>query len=374
MITSKKIAEKVHMLYNLLFHLDDYIKNKKERRGQLRVSKNIRLILREIISSKINLNYFINKEELDSYRDLISKKNDEKFEIEKKYIKKINPLSFNQKNLKTINLFYNSSNEINILNYIILEKLLSIISFCFIQITKQKHKESIANFEKKYKNHFYLNSEDFDNDADEDQKYEEKKFIKKNLKYNIKNRNYGLNNRNLKVNIDKTNLNNINISGLIRNNFNLNNILSSPNRNMINKTSNNSLNNLRIQINKINNQMNLSLIKSKKNKILSPKNLKNHSSLPLIIDNKRICFSNEKNNINKNNNFKFLKDNTIYNKKYNYLLYLSKHNALNINSISNKYKKIKTIDNNQSNSKDFDYQNFLSNNNNNNISKINSEK
>ena len=112
MITSKEIAEKIHMFYNLLYHLDDYIKNKKERKGQLRVSKNIRLILREIISSKINLNYFMNKRELDSYKNLYLKTNDEMQEKSKKYIMKINPLSLNQKNLNTINLYFDSGNEV----------------------------------------------------------------------------------------------------------------------------------------------------------------------------------------------------------------------------------------------------------------------
>ena len=57
MLTTKQIAEKIDMFNNLLFHLDDYIKNKKERKGQLHLSKNIRLVLREIISSKENANY-----------------------------------------------------------------------------------------------------------------------------------------------------------------------------------------------------------------------------------------------------------------------------------------------------------------------------
>ena len=39
MSTSKEVAEKIHMFNNLLYHLDDYIKNKKERKGQLHLLK-----------------------------------------------------------------------------------------------------------------------------------------------------------------------------------------------------------------------------------------------------------------------------------------------------------------------------------------------
>ena len=178
MITSKGIAEKIHMFYNLLYHLDDYIKNKKERKGQLRVSKNIRLILREIISSKINLNYFINKEELDSYRDLFDNKIEAIISKEQLYIKKVNPLSFNQKNLHTVNLFYNSNNELFIINYLVLDKILSIIKFCFVNIIKQKNKEYIEKLEKKYKNDFVLYH--IDSEGDFDNKKIEEKIINKN--------------------------------------------------------------------------------------------------------------------------------------------------------------------------------------------------
>ena len=65
MSTSKEVAEKIHMFNNLLYHLDDYIKNKKERKGQLHLSKSIRLVLREIISSKKSIKYFLSKEDID---------------------------------------------------------------------------------------------------------------------------------------------------------------------------------------------------------------------------------------------------------------------------------------------------------------------
>ena len=39
MKTTKEIAEKIFMFNNLLYHLDDYIQNKKERKGQLYIPK-----------------------------------------------------------------------------------------------------------------------------------------------------------------------------------------------------------------------------------------------------------------------------------------------------------------------------------------------
>ena len=366
MITSKGIAEKIHMFYNLLYHLDDYIKNKKERKGQLRVSKNIRLILREIISSKTNLNYFINKEELDSYRDLLYKKNDEIFQREKNYIKTINPLSFNQKNLNTINLFYNSNDEAYVLNYLCLEKILSIIKFCFIHIIKQKNKEIVDNFEKKHKNDFALyhiyDEDKYSNNENEkiilsNKNQTLRKILKNNL--NIKERyvsNTTKKNNTLQLYRNKTNRNNIlKISDLLNNNYNninnisLYNVLSSPNRNPINKalnninnyTSNNSSNELKKQLNKINNQINLSLIKANSKKFLSKNNFKKNISLPLIIGKKRSGFSNER---NKSNNSKdklsYVKKENIFNNQNNFLLSFQKFSKKNKEALSN-FKFIK---------------------------------
>ena len=157
MITSKEIAEKIHMFYNLLYHLDDYIKNKKERKGQLHLSKSLRLVLREVISSKNNLKYFLNKEEIDSHlskyiSNLKIKKEDEKF----KTMKSITPLSFNQKNLNTISYFYNTKNEVYVINYLVIEKIFSIIRFCFIETMKKRKKEFIKEIENKNKTNFSL--------------------------------------------------------------------------------------------------------------------------------------------------------------------------------------------------------------------------
>ena len=148
MITSKETAEKIHLFYNLLYHLDDYIKNKKERKEQLNTSKNIRLVLREVISSKNNVKYFISKEEIDSQiGQLLATKNIIKEKKIQKDYKNLRPFSFNQKNLKTINLFYSANNEAFVLNYLILEKVFSIIRFCFYETLKKRNNEFIKNSE-----------------------------------------------------------------------------------------------------------------------------------------------------------------------------------------------------------------------------------
>ena len=359
MITSKGIAEKIHMFYNLLYHLDDYIKNKKERKGQLRVSKNIRLILREIISSKINLNYFINKEELDSYRDLFDNKIETIISKEQLYIKKVNPLSFNQKNLHTVNLFYNSNNELFIINYLVLDKILSIIKFCFVNIIKQKNKEHIEKLEKKYKNDFVLYH--IDDEGDTDNKKTEEKIINKNnddaLKMQLKT------DKKLRIDINRINQNNINkfsplnIPNILnnKNNLSLYNILSSPNNNNDSNSNNKifaeSFNDLRKNINKMNSPIYSSLIKTNTNntnRVLSKNNFKKNLSLPLIMDNKRIDFhSNEKNkniqNIKFNINIPITsrREKNIENNIYKFLLNSGNKNKGNIKtSLSNlKIKK-----------------------------------
>ena len=105
MLNTKQLGEKINMFCNLLFHIDDYIENIIERKDQLHVSKNIRVVLKEVISSKKILNYFINKLELIS--EIKEKKSEEILKKEIEYIKKINSLNFNKKYLNNINLFYN---------------------------------------------------------------------------------------------------------------------------------------------------------------------------------------------------------------------------------------------------------------------------
>ena len=157
MINSKQIAEKFHMFINLLNHIDDYIRNKKERKDQLNVPKNIRIVLREVISSKITLHYFINKEESSSNKNTSSKSNEE-IKNEIKYIKKVNPLSFNQKYLENTSLFYDSSNEIYIINYLSVEKIFQITNFCFKKILQKKYKEYQKLYEGENSKNFVLSN------------------------------------------------------------------------------------------------------------------------------------------------------------------------------------------------------------------------
>ena len=321
MITTKEIAEKIHMFYNLLYHLDDYIKNKKERKGQLHLSKNIRLVLREVISSKNNLKYFINKEEIDShFFDLMLSKRSKKQEEIFKNIKVITPLSFNQKNLNTINLFYNSNNETFVLNYIILDKIFSIIRFCFIETLKKRKIEFIKNFENKNSTNFSLHKID-ESEISFFSSNENNLFLtgknstlkniletKKEEDFDTSSTNKGLkkikSNKAFKekniINLTKKNHVSINISSLINNNYNCNNITSSQDiqiNEFIRKNSN-LLRNLRWQVKIIDDKIKLSQIKDKPEKQEKKDNhfinrIKKQASFPLIKTNKTLIKKSE---------------------------------------------------------------------------------
>ena len=322
MITSKEIAEKIHMFYNLLYHLDDYIKNKKERKGQLHLSKSLRLVLREVISSKNNLKYFLNKEEIDSHlskyiSNLKIKKEDEKF----KTMKSITPLSFNQKNLNTISYFYNTKNEVYVINYLVIEKIFSIIRFCFIETMKKRKKEFIKEIENKNKTNFSLYKIDEINSND----LIKNKILKKNntfLKNSIDSKieedqdtsssNKGINMikpnrafREKKMNeTDQKNRVTINISSMINNNCNYLNIFSHKyeiNNDFI-KNNKNLLRNLRWQVKIINDRVKLSQIKGKQKTYLNNRIIKQESSFPIIKTHKNVI-NKSMEKIGKNKNF-----------------------------------------------------------------------
>ena len=360
---TKQLAERIHMFFNLLYHIDDYIKNKKERKGQLRLPKSIRLILREVISSKINLNYFINKEELDSYK--VGKKSEDDIQKEKEYIRIINPLSFNQKNLETINLFYNTNNEMFIINYLSIDKIFTIIQFCFRQLMKQKKIDFKKKYEDEHKNFVLFNIEESDLLRSNSNKYMDNNLstknniIKKILKIQNKdsciNYPYYTDERRL-FEIDKNKSNNnigtnnsVNIFSIMNNSYKLNNVTSILNYNKNNLITKN--NNLKMQINKINKQMNLSPIKSNNKISLSKNKLKRNISLPLINVNKNhnrnnSCRGNESIKINDytsllNNSKKNIpeKNKNDYNiKKYNYNRILPLYNMAKINEDNFKNK------------------------------------
>ena len=313
MITSKELAEKIHMFYNLLYHLDDYIKNKKERKGQLHLSKNIRLVLREVISSKNNVKYFINKEEIDSYLSKILKSTKSQKDKElNEQLKSITPLSFNQKNLNTINLFYNTKNEAFVLNYIILDKIFSVIRFCFVETLKKKKNEFLKNFESSNNNNFALRKID-ERETNYFQLNESNLLImrnnlilnkgsesKKEESYDTTSTNKGLKRitsnqafRISKINdLNKKSLVSINIPALINNNYNCNNITTSQNiqDNDFIKLNSNLLRNLRWQVKIIDDKIKLSQIKEKPDKNIVKKiiTIKKTGSFPLIKTHKNV--------------------------------------------------------------------------------------
>ena len=172
MITNKTIAEKINVFLNLLFHLEDYITNRQQREDQLHVSELIKTILSEVESSEKIKNYFFkgavpNNEILEDY------KTEKVFRISKltegkiKYLKKVNPQSFNQKNLENLNFFYNSSGEADMIYDMTKMKVFSIIKFCLMHIMQkkfqQKEKEiySKINFALINKNTFYKKKPNF---------------------------------------------------------------------------------------------------------------------------------------------------------------------------------------------------------------------
>ena len=290
MSNSKQLADKINMFCNLVYHIDDYINNVYQKKDQSYVSKSIRLVLREVISSKINLKFFINKEEVEPSKN--EKILEEKIQKENKYIKKINPLSFNQKNLGTINLFYNSNNEMYVINYLSVEKIFSIIQYCFKNILKQKNIEIKKRFERQNKN-FVL----YDTQSGE-------------INYNVNTKE---NNANNTINVNKTvlinkllinkskprkeynNINSVNIFSILNQSYKLNNI-----RSFLNNNSNIKNNYLKKRIRLVK-QMN----SSSKVRIVNPlikKSLKRNISLPLInqkklINLKNSCYSKDKINI-----------------------------------------------------------------------------
>ena len=177
MITNKTIAERINVLLNLLFHLEDYITNQEQREEQLHVSDIVKKVLGEVVSSEKVKNFFFNGADINN--EIIDEENIEPiFRLNKlteekiKYIKKVNPQSFNQKNLEVLNYFYNSSGESDMIYDLTKMKIFSIIKFCLTHIMQKKYKEkekenfSKINFALINKNSFYrkLEFEDYPKD------------------------------------------------------------------------------------------------------------------------------------------------------------------------------------------------------------------
>ena len=168
MTTNKIIAEKINVFLNLLFHLEDYITNQEQREEQLHINEIVKNILREVASSETVKKFFyrgadINNETVDENEFepefIVDRLTEEKI----KYIKRVNPQSFNQKNLEVVNYFYNSSGEADMIYDIVKTKIFTIIKYCLTTIMQKKYKEkekqiySKINFALVNKNNYYKN-------------------------------------------------------------------------------------------------------------------------------------------------------------------------------------------------------------------------
>ena len=327
---NKLLAEKVQKFCNLLFQIDDYIRNKKERKDQLRLSKNFRLVLREVISSKILLNILINNE--DTIENYTEKKTAEESKEERTYIKSINPLSFNQKNLNNINLFYNTNTEIFVINYLVLDKIFSLIRYCFLEIIKQKNKE-LGNKLGNNKKNFVLNNSIFDefdfNSETNEENILRRMLKKKSLIENLEQQKNKIKLSKIKIRgVKNKQLKSYDASKIISENININNFY----RKSITNDDAKQEHYLKNQIRKIN-LHNKSLIKNKSAINLEP--LKKNMSLPLIYDRKIL-------NHNIANNF--------YQRQKDKMMEELKLSQKSRNKIGNlKYLQNKYVDNNKEN-------------------------
>ena len=145
MITNKVIAEKINVFLNLLFHLEDYINNQKIREEQLHISESVKSLLSEVAYSEIVKDYFYKGADVNLEHE--EKETEPEFKImklteeKKRYIKMVNPQSFNQKNLELINFFFNSTGEADLINDLIKYKVLSTIKFCLTEIMLKKFRQ-----------------------------------------------------------------------------------------------------------------------------------------------------------------------------------------------------------------------------------------
>ena len=269
-----------------------------------------------------------------------AKKSDEPFKI----MKTITPFSFNQKNLDTLNFFYDSRNEVYVLNYLILEKIFTVIRFCFIEAIKKAKKEMMKNLENKNKNNFLFRKiENYETYSLNDNSInniftsrsnrnclKKEPKIKKEDEFDTSSTNRG---------IKKISSNNIfktkrmkeiskksrfNISSLFNNNYNFKNIICSQDIQNNNYNNNNLLGNLRWQVKKVDNRVWLSKIKIKKDR----HSMKKQCSFPLISDYKYIFNKSlEKNRKKENEESSLLNENKT--DERNVLLNIMKSKKIN---------------------------------------------
>ena len=189
---------------------------------------------------------------------------------EKTYIKSINPLSFNQKNLNNINLFYNTNTEIFVINYLVLDKIFSLVRYCFKEIIKQKNKELGNRLGNNSKN-FVLNNSVFDEFVFEPETNEEnilrKMLKKKEFIINLsKQKNKMKLSKAKSRDINNKKYKNYDASKIISENYNINNLYGKS----MNNNHEGDENYLKNQILKINihNNNNKSLIRNNSVKII----------------------------------------------------------------------------------------------------------
>ena len=229
MTTNKTIAEKINVFLNLLFHLEDYITNKQQREEQLHVSEIIKTVLNEVSSSEIIKNFFYKGADINN-EIIEDNKLEKEFRINKltegkiKYLKKVNPQSFNQKNLETLNFFYNSTGEADMIYDMTKMKVFSIIKFCLTQLMQKKFKQKEKEIYSKI--NFAL--------------------INKNTYYKKKN-NYNKNDKNSLIYLKNRSVSNLREKYVARPNFVISPPLLEPNykiKNLpkIQKTNNNAVN------------------------------------------------------------------------------------------------------------------------------------
>ena len=170
MTTNKIIAEKINVFLNLLFHLEDYINNQQQREEQLHISEQVKIILNEVASSERDKQFFYRGADMNNKTEE-DNEIEQEFKLNKltenkiKYIKRINPQSFNQKNLEVVNYFYDSAGETDMINDILKQKIFSIIKYCLTHIMQKKNQEkekeiySKVNFALINKNNYYKKKE-----------------------------------------------------------------------------------------------------------------------------------------------------------------------------------------------------------------------
>ena len=352
MISTKNIADKIKIFLNSIYHLDNNKNNIRLSNNEFKIINNL---LDEILDSEILYHYFKGNENIYKYLNnkqqqiLIDDKNNNLINNNRNF------LSFNQKNITTLNNFYILNNELDIINNIINNKIFSIIKYVINRaIIDIKFQNSGKKKENKNLNQYILINKAKNNNKA--YLYNNNKLIKQNKsEIKIKVLNLSAKKNKFKYNKDKSNDNfhdliSQNLSNIITNqetekvnNYNKNIILSETiDNNFYNETKTNFTNDI------------FSKKKNKFNKTQSLKNIGNSfkrqkqvnkslNKMPKIILNlpifrkigllKNYTIINSSSKLfNKQNKYTKLKN---QNKSLNLLYYNNSNNKNIINNINN---------------------------------------